>query len=425
MEAAKNTIYCPVHPSEPIQRVNMEFGASQDFFCIDCLLNLDSGVDKSQIKTINDFLEIASNYYVSQRQGATRDEEIPGEYQEILVRQSESIEEFSQHIEKEKKRIQDEFDKILESVTKTLVEKRDQLCHELDRQLLIYRHNFAFFEKQLKKAYPQDEDDALLYPSKDELLQKYAKINNHIQLMVFVKNIREDLNESKLLPNETEEKDPNKLRKEYIKKLAEDIKETNKKYPTYSLKDISSVNETVTKEIESITTLENSIPELSTGGANSAIFFFDPKGSFSQYFAFLNNNRTVISTTTTNYVAFAKDPLPKGRITTFNVQLGSITYYVMIGITPANQLSNRTCYSDSKSIGYGQEGKIYGNGPFGLQKLNPKDKVTVIADLVKGNITFLINKKQVYQGKIKDYQSTQYYPFVYMNCASGIEATFV
>jgi len=77
-------------------------------------------------------------------------------------------------------------------------EKKNEYLYELDQQLFNLRYWYIFFDKQIKKTYPTEEDIPFLFPSKEDLVTKLGKITNATQLMAFARNLKEDLNEQKL-----------------------------------------------------------------------------------------------------------------------------------------------------------------------------------------------------------------------------------
>jgi len=68
-----------------------------------------------------------------------------------------------------------------------------------------------------------------LWPTRDELEARYSKIQNTTQLMAFVKNIKQDLNERK----EEVETDPKKARDKKLDGLLAALKESEKKQPKF------------------------------------------------------------------------------------------------------------------------------------------------------------------------------------------------
>jgi len=107
------SVACPLHPSENIQRVDLELGAEKEVYCIECLLNIDDAPSKSkQLKSLDQFIEQASQFYSENRKRIDENKETPSEYQNILDTQSENLEILSQHIEKEKQKVQSKFDEL-------------------------------------------------------------------------------------------------------------------------------------------------------------------------------------------------------------------------------------------------------------------------------------------------------------------------
>ena len=111
---------------------------------------------------------------------------------------------------------------------KNLNQKRDEYLHLLDKQLSNYRHTYAFFEKQLRKAYPK-ADDYGLYPSRDELITKQSKLQNATQLAAFVKSIKDDINEAKILSADLDWLTTEEVRLVTIKNLVKNLTEVRNK----------------------------------------------------------------------------------------------------------------------------------------------------------------------------------------------------
>jgi hypothetical protein len=274
METSGSTIYCPLHPKEAVKRIDIEFGAEKELFCIECLLQITNPVAmSSQLKSVDDFVDMAASYYASNRKRCSDSIDTPEEFLEILEKQTENLEVLSKHVEEEKKRVDLKFDEITKDVFKMINLKRDEYFHMLDKQLFNYRYGFIFFEKQLRKAFPK-EDDAGLYPTKEELFTKLGKLQNATQMMAFVKNIKEDLNENKLFSNE----DGNNMSHDEARKYL--IKTISTKLDTYKAKcptlidpeaDMNKVRtefeKATTKVLDNVFTLNNEIEDIATGDA--------------------------------------------------------------------------------------------------------------------------------------------------------------
>jgi len=201
MEGQKITVRipCPIHTSEIIQRVAMDTQASQQLYCLECILSQEDAASLSpSLKTIPDLVETAAAFYAQNKNSIRMGEQVPPEYLDLLSGQAEKLEQLSKHIEDEKKKATHVFDTIMQDTVKMISEKKNEYLYELDQQLFNLRYWYIFFDKQLKKTYPTEEDIPFLFPSKEDLVTKLGKITNATQLMAFARNLKEDLNEQKL-----------------------------------------------------------------------------------------------------------------------------------------------------------------------------------------------------------------------------------
>lgn len=272
MESSRLTsIRCPLHPRETIMRVDSDFGCEKEIYCIECLLHVDNPNSLSvQLKPLDEFIDTAAKYYEENRQKSMEDTETPEDYLQILTKQTENIEAIAKHIEEEKKRVQAKYDTITKDILKLIAEKRDESFALLDQQLFNYRYGYIFYAKQLRKAFPKVEDLSL-YPSKEELLSKLSKLQNSQQLLTFVKNLKEDINENKLFQSEEGELSANEARRFLIKSISKKLDEYKTKLPTLidpeadyaKAKDV--LDKAVVKMIDTIFGLENGIEDISTG----------------------------------------------------------------------------------------------------------------------------------------------------------------
>jgi len=201
MESQKITvrINCPIHTSEIIQRVAMDPHTTQQLYCLECILSQEDAAALSpSLKTIPDLVETAAAFYAQNKNSIRVGEQVPFEYVDLLSGQAEKLEQLSKHIEDEKKKATHVFDTIMQDTVKMISEKKNEYLYELDQQLFNLRYWYIFFDKQIKKTYPTEEDIPFLFPSKEDLVNKLGKITNATQLMAFARNLKEDLNEQKL-----------------------------------------------------------------------------------------------------------------------------------------------------------------------------------------------------------------------------------
>jgi len=198
-------IPCPIHASEMIQRVAVDLDASQQLFCPECILTQEISISLN-LKTIPDVLETAADYYAqnllenaihnyAQGKSYVRiGEKVPSQYLSLLEGQAAKLEGLRNHLEDEKKKVSNVFDMIMQDMVKIITEKKNKCLYELDQQLFNLRYWYIFFDRQIKKVYPTIE----VYPSKEHLATQLGQIENASELMAFVRNLNEDLNEENL-----------------------------------------------------------------------------------------------------------------------------------------------------------------------------------------------------------------------------------
>merc|ERR1719378_1856066 len=120
--------------------------------------------------------------------------------------------------------------------------------------------------------YPQSDDDAS-YPTKESLAEKLGKLTNSTMLLAFVKNIKEDLNESKIIAGQDTGLDltPEEMRKALIITTSKKIKEIKGRKPTLINLDsnvddvLEKLNKTFDDNVAELFELKNEIDDLAGG----------------------------------------------------------------------------------------------------------------------------------------------------------------
>jgi len=228
-------INCPIHPSEIIQRIATEVNPVQELYCMECILSKEDPTSLSpSLKTIPDLIATASVFYAQNKSALKPGEQVPQEYIEIVAHQNEMLETLRKHIEEEKKKVSNVFDSLMQDVVKIISEKKNEYLHGLDQQLFNLRYWYIFVDKQIKKAYPSEEDIPFLYPSQEDLVHRLGKITNATHLMAFVRNLKEDLNEQKFSSRSTRNLEEDK--NAYLKKLSSNLAEVANSKPFYQQK---------------------------------------------------------------------------------------------------------------------------------------------------------------------------------------------
>jgi hypothetical protein len=124
----------------------------------------------------------------------------------------------------------------------------------------------------LRKAFPK-ADDLNLYPTGEELMIKLGKLQNSTQLLAFIKNIKDDINESKLYPKEVQDLglSADEARRFLLKNLTKRLTEQTKKNPTLvdpesNLEEIiKNVEQSISGWLDPMFSLNNSVEDIVTG----------------------------------------------------------------------------------------------------------------------------------------------------------------
>jgi len=265
-------IACPDHPDEVIERISLDSSIEKEILCVECLLNLDDlSASAQNLVTIDHFVDLAAKFYENSKKMISEPAQSPQEYLDLVAKQGDNIEKVNKHIQKEKARIEERFNTIIEEFTKICKQKKEEYIALLDKQLMNYRYNYIYFEKQLRKVYPsENQSDVALYPTKENLLEKLGKLTNSTQLLALVKNIKQDLNEAKYNPNAQENQEEN--RKKHLEILEKAIQNQTNKLPsivtaqnTNQDKVIAELKESLDKSLSKLLELENEVVDFTKG----------------------------------------------------------------------------------------------------------------------------------------------------------------
>jgi len=231
-------ISCPLHPSETIQRVSLDKNANHHIYCLECILQQKSqpGEASQTFTPISELIDTAAGLYAKKRENVNFGDQIPYEMADFLSGQAEKLETLTQHIEEEKKRVSEIFDSLSQEILEIIDEMKTEALYKLDQQIFNLRFWFISFDKQLKKTYPTPEDIPILYPTKEALMSKLAKITNATQLTALVKGIKEDLNEAPTFL-EGNKRALDLRRKAAIRNMSQQLLQNTQMRPSYQRED--------------------------------------------------------------------------------------------------------------------------------------------------------------------------------------------
>lgn len=267
---------CNIHTSEQIQRVCLEPNVETSLRCIECILSNTEKVPKDSIVTLKDFIEHATRQYETFRTISRLEESAPNNLIEFLSSENESVEKLSYHIEKEKEKVGEAFNNILQEFTLLCHSKKEEIFRQLDKQVLTLKLNYNYYKSKIDKYYNKDKEDEL-NPDKETLVHRINNCHDTNEVEVLVKNIKDDILEASTY------KDPkvkmNEI-KEGINGLAQELKKQSTVFPKSSFEDYSTVESSVKKFkdaisplMEEFTTINEQIYEFSLSQAT----FIDSK----------------------------------------------------------------------------------------------------------------------------------------------------
>ena len=266
-------ITCPEHPDENVQRICVDINAEKEVLCVECLINLDDPKALgANLVTPSQFVKIAADFYEKAEKAENDPTQVPSECKSLVLKQAENIEKVSKHIEKEKKRVEERFKNLISEFTNLCNKKMEEYNAFLDKQLFNFRYNYVYFEKQLNKVYPSEENqnNTSSYPTREDLVEKIKKLSNTTQLLTLVKNVKQDLKEANFNPLVTQESSE-EARKKNLGELLKQLKNQGSSLPSFSSKNTSeedvvkSLKESIDKSVSKLFEIQNEIVDLTKG----------------------------------------------------------------------------------------------------------------------------------------------------------------
>jgi len=260
-------ILCNIHPKEAIKRVCQDLSCEQSIFCIECILNQKDDDKHEQFVQLEEFLNTAVKFYESNFKNLELGQEAPPHLFEVLSKESERLEQLSKHLEKQKSEVDYAIQELIKKFTQACLKKRDELWDKLDKELITFKYNYHYFEKQLKKQFANTRDEDV-FPTKEALTNKMNNITTGVQLFTLVKDIKTDL-----LDHEKEKEQGKKTGESlliHLESLAKALNNEGFSLPTFidsssigSFKADSILKTPVEKIFDEIFEYENAVNDLS------------------------------------------------------------------------------------------------------------------------------------------------------------------
>jgi len=234
---------CPLHPNDTIQRVSLAPNANFPLFCIECILNPQVQSLQLPMITLKSFLDKVSEHYTTHGTPQPFESTMPDDLPSVLNIQQEAIAEFSQYIENQKAQVIHTANQIFEIIKQSLDKSRDELLHNLDLQLILFKANFKYYETKINNFYNKTQSSL----SQQNIIDKINSFEEITQFISFFQQVKDDMSEAQNQRRQSDSHINNRLRE-----LSNDLKRQadllSKEGPLGLVKDQEEVlNEVKTK----------------------------------------------------------------------------------------------------------------------------------------------------------------------------------
>jgi len=251
--------YCPLHPSEEIQRVCTDPYSETSLQCIECILHTQGKLSRDKFCPIAEFVNFAAQQYKTGEGSLSFREPPPGGLVDFLAYEETKTKALAKHIEREKQRVQHSFNSLLEEFTMLCHHKKEEILSKLDMQLILLKNNYAFYKSKIDKYYHNKNQDF----DKDSLIEKINQCQNTLEMEILVKNIKEDILKSNDSDNYLSKEEEIK---EGLKNFAQELNRQSNAIPRSTLNDLTIIQksfEEVKKLMEEFSEINDPITEIS------------------------------------------------------------------------------------------------------------------------------------------------------------------
>lgn len=263
-----NKFQCQKHPGEPIRRIFLG-DVSNPLMCVDCLVNFENTLEKTQMKTITSFLD---EIVAASKEDSAFDvnrQNYPPELEDIMKSEDDTIERLAEHIEKEKAKVDEAYELVKEQVLMTLQKKRIELLTLLDGQLHILKQNYKRMKNKIDKFFHGENENT--FSSKEDLVSKVNAFGQTYELQSFISTLLEEYLENKVIKSQG--KDYVEALKENIGDAAKEIRSQTNHFPTSVLtnpvefeKLSKIIDSEISKDLIKVTRLENPLIDIMISG---------------------------------------------------------------------------------------------------------------------------------------------------------------
>jgi hypothetical protein len=193
---------CPCHPSEPVKRVLKQPAASKILYCVQCLMEADSGSTAFYVPVEVLVNEVYTSLVASKE--VKIDAKPPESLLSILKEEESLMKKLADHIYDQKSKVNAQATKIERTLVEAIQKVKNEIISKLDSQLSALQANFAEFKKQLEKHFEYGKVSSII-SSKQDIMRDLNSSLNFKELEKKVRNYLIEMEENERITNDITE----------------------------------------------------------------------------------------------------------------------------------------------------------------------------------------------------------------------------
>lgn len=191
---AYKSLACKKHPTEQIQGLISGDEHPPTIICFKCIMEETESISKMKVNSIDEYLNLASISYEKHSQCRKISERVAKEVSAIVKTENEAIEALTNHVNREKIKVNETLNTILENFIKAFNGLRDEIYRNLEAQPKKLQKLYDKLKYKIDRFYYQ-ADKKVLNPSKKDLIEKANACKNSEELENMMRVIYEDIQE--------------------------------------------------------------------------------------------------------------------------------------------------------------------------------------------------------------------------------------
>jgi len=243
---------CPFHPSERIERVCIDQDIERSLQCIECVLEMKTKTSKDQFYPLADFITYAAKQYETLEHTLSFAGAPPSNLVDFLAYEEKKTKVLEKHIDREKQRVEESFNSILQEFTLLCHNKKEEMLTKLDNQLVLSKRNYQGYRAKIDKYFNNEEDQQ---NDMESLIERINKCYDASDFEILVRNIKEDIVKSNSSEDSQSIADDIQAN---LMNFAQELKRQSNALPKLSFNDLASIN----KSLEEVKKLMEELSEI-------------------------------------------------------------------------------------------------------------------------------------------------------------------